>query len=69
VIVPLITNPWTRQWYGKVPWLLNVNVYVSPGAMNPESHTCVSEVAVCVAWPLFTQHTVVPGGTVAVAGL
>ena len=69
MIVPLITNPWITQWYGNEPALLNVNVYVSPGAMNPESKTCVSEVAVCVTCPLFVQHTVVPTGTLTLAGL
>jgi hypothetical protein len=47
---------------------LKVNEYVSPGDMKPESKTPVSEVAVCVIWPLFVQQTVVPTGTVTSAG-
>ena len=68
MIVPLITKPWIVQWYGYVPLVWNVNVYVSPEDRNPESKTEVSDAAVCVATPLFAQHTVVPGGTVTLAG-
>jgi hypothetical protein len=57
-----------RQWYGYDPALLKVNVYMSPGARKPESNTAVSEVAVCVTWPLFVQQTVVPVGIVTSAG-
>ena len=48
--------------------MLNVYVKVSPLFMNPESKTPVSEVAVCVIWPVFVQQTVVPTGTVTLAG-
>jgi hypothetical protein len=37
--------------------------------MRPESKTPVLDVAVCVAWPLFVQHTVPPTGIVTLAGL
>ena len=43
---------------------LNVNENVSPLFRKPESQTAVSEVDVCVIWPVFTQQTVVPTGTV-----
>jgi hypothetical protein len=68
VIVPVICTGWTVQWYGYTPALLKVNVNMSPGAMKPESNTPVSEVAVCVTWPLFVQQTVVPVGIVTSAG-
>jgi len=68
VIVPVITG-WIRHWYGNEPALLNVNENESPGARNPESKTPVSDVAVCVTWPLFVQQTVVPTGTLMFAGL
>jgi hypothetical protein len=68
VIVPVICPGWTVQWYGYEPWLLNVNEYVSPWDMKPESNTPVFEVAVCVIWPLFVQQTVVPIGTFTLAG-
>jgi len=48
--------------------VLNAYVNVSPLAMNPESKTPVSDVAVCVTWPVFVQQTVVPTGTVMSAG-
>ena len=69
VIVPVICTGWTVQWYGYVPAVLNVYVNVSPFARKPESHTPVSEVVVCVIWPVFVQQTVVPTGTVMSAGL
>ena len=69
VIVPVIWTGWIVQWYGYEPWLLNVNVKVSPEFRRPESKTPVFEVAVCVIWPVFVQHTVVPWGTVTLAGL
>ncbi len=56
------------QWYGYTPASLNVYVNVSPFDMKPESKTPVSEVAVCVIWPVFVQQTVVPVGTVTLAG-
>jgi hypothetical protein len=68
VIVPVICTGWIVQWYGNVPALLNVNQYMSPCSMKPESKTPVSEVAVCVICPLFVQQTVVPTGTVTLAG-
>ena len=68
VIVPVICTGWTVQWYGYTPALLNVNVYVSPFDIKPESKTPVSEVAVCMIWPVFVQQTVVPVGTVMLAG-
>ena len=67
MIVPVIG--WIVQWYGYEPWLLNVNVNVSPEFRRPESKTPVFEVAVCAIRPLFVQHTVVPWGTVTLAGL
>jgi hypothetical protein len=42
---------------------------VSPGDISPESKTAVFDVAVCVIWPVFVQHTAVPWGTVTLAGL
>ena len=57
------------QWYGNEPALSKVKENESPGSMNPESKTPVSEVAVCMTWPWFVQHTVVPTGTLTVAGL
>ena len=62
MIVPPICAPWIVQWYGNEPESLKVNEYESPGERKPESKTAVSEVAVCVVWPLFVQQTVVPAG-------
>ena len=67
VIVPVM-NEWIVQWYGYTPALSNVKEYMSPGDSNPESQTAVSDVDVCVIWPMFTQQTVVPTGTVTSAG-
>ena len=69
MIVPVICTGWIRQWYGNEPALLKVNENESPCARKPESKTPVSEVAVCVIWPLFVQQTVVPTGTLMSAGL
>jgi hypothetical protein len=68
VTVPVICTGWIVQWYGYEPGVLKVYVNVSPGAKSPEPKTPVFEVAVCVIWPLFVQHTVVPCGTVTLAG-
>jgi hypothetical protein len=48
--------------------LSNVNENVSPFDMEPESQTAVSDVVVCIDWPVLTQQTVVPTGTVTSAG-
>ena len=68
VIVPVIWTGWIMQWYGYTPALLNVKVYMSPVRQEPESKTPVSEVAVCVIWPVFVQQTVVPVVIVTSAG-
>ena len=67
MIIPVITG-WIKQLYGNEPALSKVNENESPGDMKPESKTPVSEVAVCVACPLFVQQTVVPTGTLMFAG-
>jgi len=41
-----------------VPGVVNVNWYVSPGFMFPESKTPVSEVTVCAAESPLDQNTV-----------
>jgi hypothetical protein len=47
ITVPTMAVPWTVQWYGNVPAVLNVNSKVSPLVMFPESQTAVSDVVVC----------------------
>jgi hypothetical protein len=56
------------QWYGKEPFDENVKRKESPGASVDESNAGLSEVAEWLTEPLFVQHTVVPSGTVIVAG-
>jgi hypothetical protein len=68
VTVPTMLG-WTSQWYGYVPVVSKVKVKNSPGARNPESKTPVSEVAVWVTCPSFTQHTVPPCAIDTSAGL
>ena len=68
MIVPVISTPWIKHRYGNEPALLKVNENESPGDRKSDSKTPVSEVAVCVTWPLFVQQTVVPVGIVTSAG-
>jgi hypothetical protein len=61
VIVPVMLSGCTVQWYGYEPEVVNVNRNSCPEVRNPESKAPVSEVAVCVAAPVFVQQTVTPG--------
>jgi hypothetical protein len=52
------------QKYGNDPAVMNVVLYFSPGGIEPELHTPVVDVAVCVRVSLLVHVTVPPTDTV-----
>jgi hypothetical protein len=57
------------QWYGKVPAVVNVTLFVPPAGIVPVSHVPSSLVALCGTESLFVQVTVVFAETVSDPGL
>src|SRR5436853_7526086 len=51
------------QKYGNDPAVIKVVLYFSPGGIEPELHTPVVDVAVCVRVSLFVHVTVPPTDT------
>ena len=62
LIIPLLSSglPWKTQWQTKVPGVLNVTLFVSPGCKFLVLNDLSIAVAECAVVPAFIQVTVVP---------
>src|SRR2546422_3908692 len=54
---------WGAQWYGNVPFWVNVKLNQAPGVRDRDAKTPVSLVTVCWTWSPLYHRTVVPAGT------
>jgi hypothetical protein len=67
-VTTAVIDGWIRQWYANVPAVANVRANVAPFPSDSLVKEPSSAVTVWLALSLFVQVTVVPTGTVIVAG-